>query len=299
MDRIELMRAFVRVVETGSLSRASKELRTTQPTVSKWMARLEGSVGAKLLQRNTRGIRLTESGETYFDEARRILADLDTLESSVRRSRTGVSGRLRLNFPLGLGAAHLAPIALEFQELHPGLCLDIVLTDRVVDLVQDGVDLAVRIGGVFNPAVVARALGAYTYAIVATPKYLAKHGRPRTVGELASHNFLSYGYDPVERYQTPRGPEAFRVKTDLEVHDHFTLRSALLAGRGIGRSARWLVEEDLRAGRLEEVLPGSAPPPFPAHAVYLPARPQPEKVKLLLAHLADRVTRIPGWVRAS
>ena len=299
MDRIELMRAFVRVVETGSLSRASKELRTTQPTVSKWMARLEDAVGARLLQRNTRGIRLTESGETYFDEVRRILVELDALESSVRRSKTGVSGRLRVNLPLGLGALHLVPIVLEFQDQHPGLCLDVVVTDRVVDLVQDGVDLAVRIGGVFNPAVVARALGSYTYAIAATPKYLAKHGRPRTVGELGNHNFLSYGYDPVERYQTPRGPEEFRVKTDLELHDHFTLRAALLAGRGIGRSARWLVEDDLAAGRLEEVLPGCGPAPYPAHAVYLPARPTPEKVKLLLAHLVEKVPRIPGWVRAS
>ncbi len=299
MDRIELMRAFVRVVETGSLSRASKELRTTQPTVSKWMARLEESVGSKLLARNTRGIRLTESGETYFDEARRILVDLDALESSVRRSKTGVSGRLRLNFPLELGVQFLGPIALEFQAKHPGLCLDVVMTDRVVDLVQDGVDLAVRTGGVFNPAVVARALGAFSYVLSATPKYLAKHGAPRTVAEIVNHNFLAYGYEPVERYDTPRGPEEFRPRSDLEIHDHFLLRTALLAGRGIGRSARWLVDEDLRAGRLEEVLPGSAPAPFPVHAVYLPARPQPEKVKLLLAYLVEQVGRIPGWVKVS
>jgi DNA-binding transcriptional LysR family regulator len=209
----------------------------------------------------------------------------------------GVSGRLRLNLPLGLGAQHLSGLAIEFQKKHPGLCLDVVLTDRVVDLVQDGVDLAVRLGGVFNPAVVARALGKLSYVLCATPGYLAEHGRPQTVPELAKHNYLAYGYDPVETFQTPRGEEQFRVSSDLEIHDHFTLRTAVLAGRGIARSARWLVHDDLVAGRLELVLPGSVPPPFPAHAVYLPARSQPEKVRLMLAFLAERVKQIPGWVK--
>ena len=298
MDRIELMRAFVRVVETGSLSRASRELRTTQPTVSKWMRRLEDSLGTRLLQRNTRGIRLTEGGESYFGEARRIVAELDALESSVKRAGKGVSGQLRLNFPLGLGAHHLSPFALEFQDQHPGLCLDVVLTDRVVDLVQDGVDLAVRLGGVFNPAVVARALGAFSYVLVATPAYLAKHPRPKTVDDLAAHNYLAYGYEPIEVFQTPRGVERFRVSTNLSAHDHFTLRAAILGGRGIGRTALWLVNDDLAAGRLEVVLPGSTHAPLPAYAVYLPSRPQPEKVKLVLAHLIERVKQIPGWVKA-
>jgi DNA-binding transcriptional LysR family regulator len=298
MDRIELMRAFVRVVETGSLSRASVELRTTQPTVSKWMQRLEDSVGARLLQRNTRGIRLTEGGETYFAEARKIVADIDALESAVKKEGRGVSGRLRLNFPLGLGAQHLSAFALEFQAKHEALCLDVVLTDRVVDLVEDGVDLAVRLGGVFNPAVVARALGSMTYLLCATPAYVANHPKLKTTADLAQHNFLAYGYDTPEEFHTPRGVERVCVHTDLQVHDHFTLRTAILASRGIGRVARWLVHDDLRAGRLVEVLPGSAPAPFPAFAVYLPARPQPEKVKLLLAHLLQRVNEIPGWLPA-
>ena len=299
MDRIELMRAFVRVVETGSLSRASRELRTTQPTVSKWMARLEEQLGTRLLQRNTRGIRLTDGGKDYFDQARRIVADMDALEAAVKRgSKGGVYGQLRLNFPVGLGAHHLSRFALDFQALHPGLCMDVVLTDRVVDLVQDGVDLAVRLGGVFNPAVVAKPLGAFGYAVVATPAYLAKHPRPRTVQDLADHNYLAYGYEAPEIFQTPRGEERFCVRTDLQIHDHFTLRTAIFAGRGIGRVGRWLVHDDLLAGRLEELLPGSVHVPLSAHAVYLPTRPQPEKVKAALAYLAERVNEIPGWVKA-
>lgn len=298
MDRIALMHAFVRVVETGSLSRASRELHTTQPTVSKWMQRLETSVGARLLQRNTRGIRLTETGETYFQEARRLVAEVAALEVSVRRAGAGVSGRLSLNVPAGLGAQFLGSFALEFQALHPGLVLDLVLTDRVVDLVQDGADVAVRLGGVFNPAVVARALGALSFVLTATPDYLARHGRPAIAADLARHNFLAYGTGPLEELHTPRGVERVRVTSDLGLHDHFTLRTAVLAGRGIGRTVRWLVDEDVQSGRLEVVLPACAPPPVAVHAVYLPARPQPEKVKLLVAHLAARVKSIPGWLPA-
>ena len=295
MDRIELMRAFVRVVETGSLSRASRELRTTQPTVSKWMQRLEDSVGARLLQRNTRGTRLTEGGETYFEQARKIVADIDALELAVKHEGNGVTGRLRLNFPLGLGAKHLSAIALEFQRQHEKLCLDVVLTDRLVDLVEDGVDLAVRLGGVFNPAVVAKALGSFSYLLVATPAYVAKHPKLRTVEDLGQHNFLAYGYDTPEVFTTPRGEERVCVRSNLQLHDHFTLRTAILASHGVGRVARWLVHDDLEAGRLEVVLPGCAPAPLPAFAVYLPVRPQPEKVKLALAHLVERVHQIPGW----
>ena len=297
MDRIELMRAFVRVVETGSLSRASKDLKTTQPTVSKWMQRLEKSVGVRLLQRNTRGIRLTESGETYFDQARRIVADLDLLDSTVKGETRGVSGRLRLNFPVSLGAHHLSPIALEFQAQHPGLCLDIVLTDRVVDLVEDGVDLAVRLGGVFNPAVVAKPLGSFSYVIVATPEYLSKHPRPKTVEDLAQHNYLAYGFDTPEVFITPRGEERVVVHSDLQMHDHFTVRAALFAHRGICRCQRWLVHDDLLAGRVEDVLPGCGAKPLSAFAIHLPTRPLPEKVKLFMAYLAKRVNDIPGWVK--
>lgn len=297
MDRIELMRAFVRVVETGSLSRASKDLKTTQPTVSKWMQRLETSVGVRLLQRNTRGIRLTESGETYFEQARRIVADLDLLDSTVKGETRGVSGRLRLNFPLSLGAQHLSAIALEFQAQHPGLCLDIVLTDKVVDLVEDGVDLAVRVGGVFNPAVVAKPLGFYTYVIVATPQYLATHPRPRTVEDLADHNHLAYGFGTPEAFITPRGEELVRLRSDLQMHDHFTVRTAILAHRGISMCPRYLVHDDLVAGRVEDVLPGCAAKPYPAYAIHLPTRPLPEKVRVFMAYLAKRVNDIPGWVK--
>ncbi len=297
MDRIELMRAFVRVVETGSLSRAAKELRTTQPTVSKWMRRLEDSVGARLLQRNTRGVRLTDGGEAYFEGARRIVAEVEGVESAVRRTGRGVCGRLSLNFPVGLGAMYLTPFAFELQAKHPGLFLRITATDRVVDLVQDGVDLAVRLGGVFNPSLVARPLGSFSFVLVAAPAYLAARGRPRTVEELQGHNYLVYGDERTEVLTTPRGPERVRITTDLEMNSHLTLRSALLAGRGVGRAVRWLVQEDVDAGRLEVVLPGCAPPPFVAHLVYLPARPQPEKLKAAVAHFSERVKTIPGWVK--
>ncbi|MEW5740681.1 MAG: LysR family transcriptional regulator [Myxococcota bacterium] len=296
MGRLELMRAFVRVVETGSLSRAALMLRTTQPTMSKWIRRLEEETGLKLLQRNTRGVRLTEAGAAYFDGARRIVRDVDAVEAAAKGAREGVSGRLAFSFPVGLGALYLSQLAVELQVKHPGLKLDIGLTDRVVDLVRDGVDLAIRIGGPGEPSVVAKPLGAFSFVLVAAPSWLARHGRPRSVHELSHHNYLAYGLSEVEELQTPRGPERVRVSTDLEVDNHLTLRAAALAGRGVCRALKWLVEREVEAGELEVVLPGCAPEPFPVLAVYLPARPQPEKLKVALAHFTEGVKRIPGWV---
>jgi DNA-binding transcriptional LysR family regulator len=299
MDRLGLMRAFVRVVETGSLSRAAKELRTTQPTMSKWIRRLEESTGVTLLQRNTRGVRLTDGGQVYFEGARRIVQDVDRVEADARAgARQGLNGRLGVSFPVGLGAMHLSGLAVELQTKHPGLHLDIGMTDRVVDLVKDRVDLAIRIGGAGDPSVVARPLGAFSFVLVASPGWLAANGRPRRVQDLSQVNYLGYGVDEEEVFQTPRGREAVRVHTDLQVDNHLSLRAAALAGRGVCRALHWLVQKDIDAGELEVILPGCAPAPFPAFAVYLPARPQPEKVRVAVEHFTEGVRRIPGWCAA-
>lgn len=293
------MGAFVRVVELGSLSRAAKALRTTQPTVSKWLSRLEQHLGTRLLQRNTRGVRLTEAGERYFEAVRRILKDLEAAEAAAASPGQGVRGRLRLSVPVGLGAAHLTQQALELQALYPGLKLEISLNDQVVDLVKDGADLALRLGGVKDPEVVARPLGAFAFSLVATPRYLKAHGRPAAPHELSRHPYLTYGGGPVELLETPRGPVRVKVSSPLEVDNHGALRAAVLASAGIGRTLQWLVADDVRAGRLEVVLPGVAPPPFSFHAVYLPQKPLPGKVRAALEFFTARVKEIPGWVPAS
>jgi DNA-binding transcriptional LysR family regulator len=296
VDRIELMSAFVRVVEVGSLSRAARTLKTTQPTVSKWVARLERHLGVKLLQRNTRGVRLTEAGERYFRSVRRILKEIDTAEEAVQTEGKGVTGRLKLSVPVGLGELHLAHQALELRRQFPGLKLELSLNDQVVDLVRDGVDLAIRLGGVTDPDVVARALGAFTFCLTATPRYLREHGTPATPQALSQHPYLTYGGGPWEVLTTPGGAVRVRVQAPVEVDNHQALRAAVLSSAGIGRTLRWLVHDDLKKKRLQEVLPGVAPEPFPVHAVYLPARKLPEKLRVAVAFFTASVKKIPGWV---
>lgn len=297
MDRVSLYRAFVRVADTGSVSRAARALGTTQPTVSKWLRQLETRLGQPLVFRSTRGVRLTDAGQMFLESARRVVGEVEQLEAVVRGAKAGagVSGLLRFSFPLGLGAAHLAQMAFELQAKHPALKVEVALTDRAVDLVQDQVDLTVRLGGVYNPSVIARPLGALAFVLVATPGYLEERGAPRAPADLTAHDYLQYGEVRVEELLGPRGIARVPVRTGVVIRDHLTLRAAALAGRGVARAQQWLVKDDLDAGRLRVVLPGWEPPPFVAHAVYLPVRPLPERVRAGLNHLAARIKEVPGW----
>jgi DNA-binding transcriptional LysR family regulator len=300
MDRLDLLAAFVRTVETGSLTAAARTLRTTQPTISKRLTALEGNVGARLIQRNTQGVRPTEEGQRYYNVARRVLAELEQAEASLQSLRKGLRGKLRLNMPVGLGEMHLTRVAIEFQRLHPELELDLTMTDRVVDLVEDGVDVAIRGGGVTDPSVIARPLGFTAYVLSATPAYLKKHGMPRRPEELNRHNYVRYGGGgESESLLTPDGPMTVRVSSNIELNNSLALRVAILEGTGVGRCTRWLIDAELKSGALVEVLPGVAPPPVPFHAVYLPSKFLPDKVRAFVDFTAAQMRRLPGWVASA
>jgi DNA-binding transcriptional LysR family regulator len=296
MDRFELMQAFVRAVETGSLTAAAKELGTTQPTVSKWLSALERSVGARLLLRNTQGLKLTDAGERYFDASKRVLGDLERAEADARGLKDEVRGTLRINAVVGLGEQLVCPIVLDFQSKHPGLDVQLVCSDSIVDLVGDRVDVAIRMGTVGNESLVARPLGGARYVLVASPAYLKKHRAPKAPEQLSQHNYLFYGGNWQERLQTPSGPVIVTVHNDFQANSVRAVRLAAVLGHGIARAKRWLVHEDLEAGRLVEVLPGVAPAPEPTYAVYLAVPHQPAKVKAFVAHLQQEISSVPGWV---
>ncbi len=296
MDRFELMSAFVRAVETGSLTAAARELGTTQPTVSKWLAALEKSVGARLLLRNTQGLKLTDPGERYFASAKQLLDDLECAEDEARGLKEEVRGTLRINSSVSFGEEHVCRLALEFQALHPGLNVQLTCSDHVVDLVEERADVAVRTGTIGNTSLIARPLGGLRYALVASSAYLKRNKPPRTAEQLAQHSYLFYGGTWQERLETPTGLVTVTVKNDFQVNSVRAVRLAALEGHGIARLKRWLVEDDLRAGRLVEVLPGITPPAEPMFAVYLPSRQQPAKVKAFVAHLQAGVRAVPGWV---
>ncbi|HZA13667.1 MAG TPA: LysR family transcriptional regulator [Myxococcaceae bacterium] len=299
MDRLDLLAAFVRTVETGSLTAAARALRTTQPTISKRLTALEGNVGARLIQRNTQGVRPTEEGQRYYNVARRVLAELEQAESSLQSLRKGLRGKLRLNMPVGLGEMHLTRVAIEFQRLHRELELDLTLTDRVVDLVEDGVDVAIRGGGVTDPSVIARPLGFTAYVLSATPAYLKKNGAPKRPEDLNRHNYVRYGGGESESLLTPEGPMTVRVSSNIEVNNSLALRVAILEGTGIGRCTRWLIDAELKSGALIELLPGVAPPPVPFHAVYLPSKFLPDKVRAFVDFTAIQMRLLPGWVASA
>lgn len=299
MDRLDLLAAFVRTVETGSLTAAARALRTTQPTISKRLTALEANVGARLLQRNTQGVRPTEEGQRYYNVARRVLTELEQAETNLQSLRKGLHGKLRLNMPVGLGEMHLARAAIEFQRLHPELELDLTLTDRIVDLVEDGVDVAIRGGGVTDPSVVARPLGFTAYVLSATPAYLKRHGTLKRPEDLSRHNYVRYGGGESESLLTPEGPMTVRVSSNIELNNSLALRVAILEGAAVGRCTRWLIADELKSGTLVEVLPGVAPPPVPFHAVYLPSKYLPDKVRAFVDFAATQMRRLPGWVASA
>lgn len=299
MDRFTLMSSFVRAVEMRSLSAAARELGTTQPTVSKWLRALEAQTGARLLQRNTQGIRLTEAGERYYDTCKRVLSELERAEAEIGGMRGGLKGRLRLNVPVGIGEVQLARIAVRFQRQHKELKVDLQLTDRVVDLVEDGVDIAVRVGRVTDPSVVARSIGAFESVLVATPQYLKKAGRPKSLEELSDHPYLAYGGPGSGKFLTPAGLREVPVRSELAIYNAAAIKTAVLEHAGIGRMGRFFIDEEIRSGAVQVVLPGIAPPPTTTFAVYLPSPHLPEKIRAFVAFLIEEAKSIPGYLPAA
>lgn len=293
MDRIELMTVFVRLVETRSFSATARDLGMTQPTVSKRLQALEARLGARLVERNTRGLRPTEAGTLYYERCKRWLTEMQDVEERLVAARRVPRGRLRVSASLSLGQVQLARVALRFAREHPAVQLDFTLTDRRVDLVEEGVDVAIRVGHVGATDVVARELARYEPILVAAPAYLARHGSPGNMAELRAQRVLYYGSRDESVFL---GDESHRVRRDpdLLVGDPSSLREAVREGFCIGLLSPWLVQEDIESGRLVRVLPAARGETFPVHAVYLPTRTLPARIRAFISHCALEVPRVFG-----
>lgn len=293
MDRIELMMVFVRLFETRSFSATARGLGMTQPTVSKRLQALEAGLGTRLIERNTRGIRPTDAGSVYYERCKRWLAEMQDVEEQLVAARRVSRGRLRISVPVSLGQIQLARIALRFQRQHPGLQLDLALSDRLVDLVKEGIDVAIRVGRVGATDVVARELASYEPILVATPEYLERRGAPQNLAELRAQRILYYG---VRDESVFLGDESYKVRrdSDLVVGDPLSLREAIREGLGIGMLSPWLVQEDLERSRLVRVLPAARGETFPVHAVYLPSKNLPARIRAFITHCAAEVPRVFG-----
>jgi len=294
INRSGEIEVFVRVVEAGSFSAAARALRMTPSAVSKLIARLETRLGARLISRSTRKLQLTPEGTAFYDSGVRILADMDAAE---REAAAGAAprGRLRVNSYVPFGHHRLMPLLPRFLERYPEISIEAVLTDSVIDLMEERADVAIRAGPLSESRLVARKLGQSRMMVVAAPAYLEARGTPRTPAELTSHNLLAFGFvrhiDGLPFVDAEGAPVMVPIAGNAILSDGEAMRLTTLAGAGIARLARWHVEPDIAAGRLvrllEEFNPGDEEQ---THAVYVgQGKHLPARVRAFLDFLAENV----------
>ena len=307
MDRsavtLERMRSFVRVAERGSLSAVARELRVGQSTITRHLRELEAAIGVKLLSRTTRRVTLTEEGRRFHADSVQILRLVEQAADEARGMQGAPTGTIRLSCTAAFGILHLQPLIFVFQDRHPDITIELGLTDERVDLVADGVDLALRLGPLTDSSMKRRSLGQSRRILVATPGYLAARGRPAAPRDLAGHEGIRMSNILGSDMLTLRGPDGVDHRIPfagrLCVDHGLAARAAVAAGRGIAPAHHWLVDDLVQAGRLEIVLPEHALPPVPLNLLIVPERAAITRVRLLVDHLIDRIGRIPGIAPAS
>jgi DNA-binding transcriptional LysR family regulator len=292
VDRFQAFTAFARVVEAGSFARAAERLGVSVSAVSRQVAELEAHLDVRLLNRTTRRLSLTESGQVFFDRCVQLLADLEEAEVAVTSASIVPRGTLRLTCSATFGARHLAPAVSAFVARHPQMRFDVELSERVVDLVEEGFDLAVRIGIVGSQNMVARRVGTSRILCCASPSYLERHGEPREPEELATHACMTYEYLPnrsVWSFRDPRGFErSVRITGPVHANNGRFLESLAAEGAGISREPDFIVGPDVRAGRLKPILTDFEPPPLPIYVVYPSRRHLSAKVRAFADFLVER-----------
>jgi DNA-binding transcriptional LysR family regulator len=300
MMSLAAVRIFTQVVEAGSFSAAGRRLGLAPSSVSRQVADLEDELGARLFHRTTRRLSLTEPGQVFYARAGKILVDLEEAKLAVAQPGGAPSGILRLTVPGSLGRLHLVPAIADFQEGHPAVKVGLVVTDRLVDLVEEGLDLAIRVGRQRDSSLVARRITTSRRLVCAAPSYLAKAGTPQEPAELASHDCLTFRSHPganLWRFRGSGGEHQARVSGPLFANDGEALVSAAVAGLGLVLVPEWLVGPDLRAGRLQEVLSDyrASPDATPLYALYHHRRHLPAKVRAFVDYLATRFAPPYDW----
>lgn len=298
MDSLNAMEVFVRVVQAGSFSEAARALSLTPSAVSKQVSRLEDRLGARLINRTTRRLGLTEEGTAFFDRAQRILADVGEAEQAVTHLHGAPRGTLKLNSPVVFGRMHIAPLIPAFLQQHREVRIDFTVNDRFVDLLEEGLDLVIRIGELKDSSLIARRLATNRRVVVASPEYLEKHGRPERPRDLAAHNCLIYLYRSTKnlwQFDGPEGPESVEVRGDVEANNAEVILELVRSGQGIALLPTWLVGQCLRGGHLQQVLKGYAAADSQIYAVYPPGRHLSPKVRTFVDHLVQHFKTSPLW----
>lgn len=297
MPRLEPDRLFVAIMETGSLAGAARRLGLSSGQASKLLAKLETDLGLRLLNRTTRALAPTEVGQAYYHRIRAILDDLDTLDAQMQDRAATPRGRLRLTAPLTFGTLRLVPALNDFARAYPQIDLDVSFTDRMVNLVDEGFDAAIRAGRVADSSLIARKLCDMQTLLVAAPAYLAAHGMPAHPADLATHQAIidSNFRDPlIWRFRDKGQPLAIPLTGRLRYSNAEACLRAAEAGLGIAHVPDFVAGPSLAAGRTRALLPAFAEPPGGIYALYPPGRHLAAKLRALVDFLADRF-RNPDW----
>ncbi|WP_026872801.1 LysR family transcriptional regulator [Inquilinus limosus] len=295
---LERMRSFVRVAERGSLSAVARELGIGQSTVTRHLRELEEAVGVPLLSRTTRRVTMTDEGSRYYADCVQILRLVEQAGDEARGARGAPAGTIRISCTAAFGVLHVSRLIFSFQDRYPEIGVDLSLTDERIDLVREGVDIALRLGPLTDSSMKLRALGRSRRLLVAAPSYLAARGRPAAPQELSGHEGVRMSNVAGSDTLVLMGPDGERHVVPfggrLRVDHGLAAREALVAGRGIAPTHRWLVDDLLSDGRLEAILPEYEPPSVPLSLLIVPERAGIARVRLLVDFLAERIGAIPG-----
>lgn len=280
MDRLRSMEVFVTVIERGGFAPAAGALGISAVMVGKHVRQLEERLGTRLLERTTRKQRPTPAGAGFYDDCRKVLEQVRMAEAGVESLQSAPRGLLRVSAPVTFGQTVIAPLLAGYLAAYPQVQVELMLSNRRVDLIEDGFDLAIRIGPLGEANLVARPLRQYCFALCAAPEYLARHGTPQHPSELMQHHWLTHFLQGERNERTgfiDGHGRSWPVQSRYASNDSHALRQAALAGHGILRQPRVLLEDDLAAGRLQAILADYVPAPLPVHLVYLPdPRPRPK-----------------------
>ncbi|MCE8017165.1 LysR family transcriptional regulator [Halomonas sp. MCCC 1A17488] len=304
MDRIDAMRAFVTVVSEGSFTRAAERLELSPQLVSKYVSQLEQRLGVRLLNRTTRKSHLTEAGARLYPRAQQLLNDVDDMEHQLGDLQTQARGRLRISAPVSFAIRHLAPLLSDFQRAHPAVGIDLQLNDRKVDIVEEGFDVALRIGHLKSSSLIAKRIAPIRLVLCASPEYLKRYGTPRCPEDLEAHRYLRYSYMEQEagesllRWLPGHDPQrGDQVNSDFISNNGDVLVEAAIAGGGLALQPTFISGSAIKEGKLQVILAEHEPEPMSLYAVYAHRQLLASKVRCFVDFLDGYFGDPPHWDR--
>ncbi len=298
MDRLDAMRAFTKVVASGSYAEAARRLGLTRSAVSKAVMEIEHALGVRLLDRTTRRVTPTEAGLAYYERCVAIVSQVEETEIQISRLHDEPRGVLKVNAPMSFGIHYLGAAVAAFMALYPDLRVEMTLNDRFIDPLEEGVDVTVRIGALGDSTLIARRLAPARRVLVAAPAYIERHGAPLVAGDLAAHRCLAYGQSAAaHRWQLKHDGATLSVQINAALcsNNGEVLRAAALEGIGIANLPTFLIGPDIRAGHLEIVLSDFPPAALGIFALYAPNRYLAAKTRVFIDFLASRFGGEPAW----